>query len=234
MKGTQREHTIRDEAARRLCEDLRIRPGVAATRHSTECRVIPNSTQGRGQADAVVASLMADKTHYTIAIEAKSIRTLRALRGKSGRAARILASIFVTMVTGIIAAQVIESDSRVPIAIALSFGVFSAVLLVFRSSRTFSTPAAVLPQLLRYPANEHWIALPQDAIVRSGRDFDDLLADCSAAGVGLLGVTRRRVSKVHLAAKQDRCRGPKLPEYSKGSQLLQELSKLQPCSLDHE
>lgn len=132
MKGSQREKTVRDHAARWLCEALKRRPGVAAGRHWVECRVAPSSTQGRGQADAVIAARLRDESHYTVVVEAKSIRT--------------------------------------------------------------------------------------------GSDFDELHADCAAAGVGLIGVSRRKEIMVHLHARQDRCLGPKLPEYARGAALLLELS----------
>lgn len=84
-------------------------------------------------------------------------------------------------------------------------------------------PAPAIAQSARYPGNERWLAVAQDAIRRS-RAFDELLVDCGRAGVGVVGIPRKGQPVWHLEAVRNKDPGNKLAEYRRGDKIPNELT----------
>lgn len=228
MKGTQRERTVVRKAAHTLCELLRERDVVVSAHYWIECPVAPSSNKCRGRADAVVAALMKDGTVYTISIEAKSMRTRHHTRGEVGCVAQ---GLLATVVSAGIATGGVWYFSRglvIMLALAVAVVVWYVVFKTLWNRRAFFNPASVINQLLRYPGNELWIALPKDAIRWSSESFEGLLIDCKAKGIGVIEISRRGAVQIHLHAKRDRSVGQKLREYLRGDEMLRQLTALAP------
>jgi hypothetical protein len=98
------------------------------------------------------------------------------------------------------------------------------VLRVLTSTKLFSKPAAAIRQLRRYPGNERWLVVAQDALQRSDITLSDLVADCSASGIGLLMVGRTVPPKVHVEAVRHRERGNKIRKYLWGHEMVETLT----------
>lgn len=223
MKGSQRERTVVRVAAEELQAVLRRRLGTGRVHYWTECKVRLASKRFRGRADAVVAGVLENGSVYTVCIEAKSRRTLHAIRGRAGCVAQFLLAGTVGGALGAITWWQIRGIWGVA-ACGVTFLVSGlAALWLLERSRFFSSRAAVLDQVARYPGNERWLAIAQDALDRSPHALDDLRADCQAAGVGLLGITRRGGSFVYHEATPDRDPGDMMSEYLRGEGMRQEL-----------
>ena len=223
MKGSQRESTVVRVAAEELKAMLRQRPGIGHTRYWIEREVKHSSKRFRGRADAVVAGVLGDGSVYTICVEAKSMRTLGAIRGRGGCVVQFLVAGTAGGALGAFAWWQIGGPGGIA-AWAATFLIFGiAVLWLLERFRFFFSPASVLAQVARYPGNERWLAIAQDALDSSPHAVADLRKDCQAMGIGLLGVNRRGNSAVYQLAARDRDPGDMISEYRRGDSMRHEL-----------
>jgi len=168
---------------------------------------------------------MQDGNTYTISIEAKSIRTLRALETAGGCVADFALAFALGTVLAATTWWVLGGFWGVAAAVVAFLGTAVLVVRVLDRFRLFVTRAPVIDQVARYPGNERWVAVPQDAVRRT-LTFDELREDCRRAGVGIIGIPHRGAPVWHLDAARNKDAGNKLMEYMRGDKLLKDLTDL--------
>jgi hypothetical protein len=224
MKYTQRENTILLKALPWLCERLAEREGVVCTRCWMECPLASSTRKGRLRCDAVIAGLRLDGSVYTVAVEAKSMRTYPQLRGSIGCVAQFLLAIFAGLVAAAVVGTWLGATWGVVLAVVAGILLTLAVFRMLTSTRLFFNPAAAIGQLRGYPGNERWLVVARDALQRCDITLSDLVADCSAAGVGLLEVGRKLTPMVHVEAVRYKERGDKILYYRRGHVMVETLT----------
>lgn len=151
------------------------------------------TTEGK-KADVLLAFNRLGGSTYICAVEAKSKRTLNALKPDSSDVRQLWWArgivILISFVALLAYGRVLVLDLLE--CFILLAGIFSAVYLITKLlDRTGGFPFLELPvldQLDQYPANENWVAVPSDVFESPG-EMETLLKYCKRQGVGLLVVS---------------------------------------------
>ncbi len=192
-RGRLNEKHVQLAALKWLASYYRDKVGVRAVHAELETVVSANSKLGSGRADGLVASLMADGTVHTAALEAKSARTLPNIMLRYGDEQWGLHALIVGLLGMAVAGSLgwFLSDSwllRWIAPVVAFFAVGFAYLLLTQEHARYRL-IDVVRQVKRYPANEQWIAVSADAYNRLDDDLQDaLLTDCRREGLGVLRV----------------------------------------------
>ncbi len=142
---------------------------------------------------------------YTVSMEAKSYKTLPAIRPYFDKKkfvwACAKAGLVFSIVTGAIAFLFTLEDGFVQYLLPLVMFLIGALaygVLSYNSFRNYKMP--VIDQLAQYPANEQWLAFSSDSLRDiSLKKLETLKALCHRKGVGLLLVRSR--NKIEVAVK---------------------------------
>jgi hypothetical protein len=199
-RGWQRERTIQHDALKWLADRYSSQHPSARVCYIDEA-VVKESGRHWGRADGLVAVRFADGEVHTVALEAKSMRTRDALRGREGCvgmfAGTLLTCAIFGAAIGSFAVPRFGLSLGLPLAIAGGF-VTGLVFLRWAAYSPRFFAHAVLEQVRRYPAGEHWIAITKDFAVHHPAAVEGLLARCRSEGVGVLAVDRKhRVDVLH-------------------------------------
>lgn len=192
-RGHLREQHVQRIATEWLAEHCRQRTASVAVEPLLEAGVSHGSRYGRGRADGLIAARLEDGSIHTIAIEAKSRRTLFNLAEYSSDDPWLLHGLLVGALGAFAGAVVGWFGGSLLVGILLAVTGFVALglgyLKLTEDHQRYKVIDAVT-QVQRYPANERWIAISTDALnaLRQGLQ-DQLCSQCERAGVGLLRVS---------------------------------------------
>lgn len=231
MKGSLRERTVQQAAAEWLKNNLSSRANLNAAHYWLEVTVSKDSLRGWGRADALVAAVDDSGKIYTASLEAKSLRTLCALRGYSITAFQLIIAALLATICWLLLDMLLDGQYRA-ITIASAFIVLlPAWFLILFLKSLFIKPAYVVRQVLDYPADERWIAVSRDALDALGNQLQDLQDICLGKGIGLLEVSRQKNVYVILEAKPRKRPGRFLQQYSNADTMCEELLRSIPNGL---
>jgi hypothetical protein len=150
------------------------------------------TTEGK-KADVLLAFNRQGGGTYICAVEAKSKRTLNALKPDTSDFRQLWWSRSILVVIAFLALFAYGRELVLDFleCFLLLFGIFGAVHYTGKLlDRTAAFPFLELPvldQLDQYPANENWVAVPSD-VFESKQEMDTLVKYCKRQGVGLLVV----------------------------------------------
>lgn len=127
---------------------------------------------------------------YLIAVEVKSRGTLPNLKPQDNFRRRTLISRWLVISILVVLAVAGANFQLKALTLALSGVALVALLAGFsgllkRKEVGFAKKIPVLDQLLQYPANEKWVAIPHDTFVKDS-DYDTLKIACRGSGIGLV------------------------------------------------
>lgn len=150
------------------------------------------SKDGNGRADGLVAMQHGDGSITTAALEAKSSRTRKNVKPIDstawGRDAILLVvgSIVLASITGYVLGSWLWFGG-----VGLTLLIASLVYATVTTHPHYYFSVDVIAQVKRYPANEHWIALPKDLYTALTPEAQERLKHrCQGEGIGLLVVSR--------------------------------------------
>jgi len=144
---------------------------------------------------------------YTVSMEAKSHKTLAALKPERVNKLWIFDALWVgflaTMLSGTLFLIWSPSDIHLAVRLLLPLSIWAAVAIIYGFLRRHSykyQEMAVIRQVLQYHANERWISFSYDALEMIDHALrDNLFRICAGRGIGVLLVTPTK--DVHLVAK---------------------------------
>lgn len=199
-RGQLRERYVQRVATAWVAGQYEGRDGVAGVATRLEAVVRPDSPHGRGRADGLVVVQHQDGTIWTIAIEAKSSRTLVNLSASldddpwllRGCGAGLVGAIVGGVIGWAIAGWLLATLFAVVGFVALGLG-----YLKLTENHQHYRFADAVTQVRRYPANERWVAISTDAYNRLGRRLqatganlqDRVREQCRRDRIGLLRVS---------------------------------------------
>lgn len=147
------------------------------------------------RADVFLAFMRARKRPYVVVVEAKSRTTIHQLKIKDnpGRirwAGRLLTLALIVGLSAALGYQWYFNALNTLLLLGLFvFGSWLISLIIQRLELSFLGSVGAIEQLARYPANEKWIAIGEDSIVKP-EAYRQLRQQCRKSGVGLIMVTR--------------------------------------------
>lgn len=163
---------------------------------------------GMKRADGLLAYKKGGSSAYVVSMEAKSHKTLPALKpyrvDKLWIRDSIWHGLLFTLLTGVLFFVWRMTDQSFWIRFAIPFavwGIASAVFaLLFKNSHKYQE-MKVIHQVFQYPANEKWLSLSNDSFEMIDPKLqDNLFKICKARGVGVLMVdSRQNVTMIHKA-----------------------------------
>lgn len=192
-RGQLRERYVQRVATAWVAGRYEGRDGVAGVATRLEAVVRPNSPHGRGRADGLVAVQYQDGAIWTIAIEAKSSRTIVNLTEYAADEAWVLHGGTVGLVgasVGGVAGWLLWGWLAAVILAVAGFVALGLGYLKLTEDHRHYRRVDVVAQVYRYPADERWVALSTDAYNRLDPDLRARLADqCRRSGIGLIRVS---------------------------------------------
>lgn len=163
---------------------------------------------GMKRADGLLAYKKGGKSAYVVSMEAKSHKTLPALKPYRVDKLWIRDSIWhgflITMLTGVLFFVWRMTDESFWIRFAIPIAVWAlasaAYAYLFRNSHKYQE-MKVIHQVFQYPANEKWLSLSNDSFhMIDPKLQDNLFKICKARGVGVLMVDpKESVTMIHKA-----------------------------------
>lgn len=196
------ELVVQKKAQAYLEQYYRIKHGKAPLYSNIEERT--KRAYGMKRADGLLAYKLNNKRAYVISMEAKSHKTLPALRpyrvNKLWIKDSIWKGLLFTIVTGVLF-LVWRGDGWL-MRFALPMGVWLAATLIhlvlFRKSYKYQE-MEVIHQVFQYPANEQWLSLSEDSFDMIHQEVrHNLFKICKARHIGVLMVdANEQVSLVH-------------------------------------
>lgn len=143
---------------------------------------------------------------YTVSMEAKSHKTLAALKPYRVTKLWVLDAIWVgflaTMLSGTLF-LIWSPNYNILLRLLLPFGIWAAVAIlwaIFRKDSYKYQEMDVIKQVFQYPANERWISFSYDALEMIDQKLrDNVFRICAGRGIGVLLVNANK--DVHLVAK---------------------------------
>jgi len=165
---------------------------------------------GMKRADGLLAYKRSHRSAYVISMEAKSHKTLPALKPYRVHSLWIRDSIWkgmlLTLMSGILFFVWRMTEQPALIRFGIPFGVWTLAAIcyafVYRNSYRYQE-MKVIHQVLQYPANEKWLSFSNDAfeLIHPALQ-DNLFKICKARGVGVLLVDpKKNVEMVHRPKK---------------------------------
>lgn len=183
----------------------------------SEIEVRTKKEHGGKRADGFLAFKHRFWGTYVVSMEAKSFKTLQAIKPYYDKRLHIINSLkagFVfTLIIGLIfpyfELNTLEAFTTLFLVITLGYAGLSRKS--FRHQRL-----DVIDQLYQYPANEQWLALSFDSVNDlQNKEVQQLKSICRNRGVGLLIVKKKKeIATLAKARKQWRMRGDYLHYYS--------------------
>ena len=195
-RGHLNEKTVQIAAVEWLEQYYRdANPEIIAIASRQEAVVRKKDRFGDGRADGLVAARLTDGSVFTASLEAKSSRTFHNISPSYRDGRWFLHALTVGVAAAGIAAYATRNYSDHWLWIwAIPIPLFTIVLftfLAFTSDHKYYRPIGVIAQVKRYPANEHWIALPADAFNQLNKEQQEsFLKDVRREGIGFLRVSR--------------------------------------------
>lgn len=143
---------------------------------------------------------------YTVSMEAKSHKTLAALKPYRVTKLWLLDAIWIgflaTMLSGTLF-LIFSPNYHIALRLLLPFGIWAiaaALWAFFRKDSYKYQEMAVIHQVFQYPANERWISFSYDALEMIDHKLrDNLFRICAGRGIGVLLVNANK--DVHLVSK---------------------------------
>lgn len=173
---------------------------------------------GMKRADGLLAYKLNRKKAYVVSMEAKSHKTLPALKPYRVNKLWIQDSIWngflFTLATGVLFLAW-RNDGWL---VLLPFGVWCLATLVhlflFKNSYKYQE-MAVVHQVFQYPANEQWLSLSEDSFeMIDAKLQDNLFKICKARDIGVLMVdTKLNVNQIHAPKSRRKFWGDYLSYY---------------------
>jgi len=184
---------------------------------------------GRKRADGLLAFRHLLWGTYVVSMEAKSIKTLAAIKPYSDFRRLIINSLKAgftfCLLTGAIFALIKMDDGLLQFLMplnALLFGAIGYAAFTFNSSR--HQLMRVIRQLRQYPANEQWLAFSKDSVqALPARKRKKLISICRGHGIGLLLVGSRSKVEIRVRPKRQWKWGSYLRYYSRAPQIRKSL-----------
>lgn len=146
------------------------------------------------RADVFLAFMRARKRPYVVVVEAKSRTTIHQLKLKEDPDRVRWAGRFITVgiivgFSAVLGYQWYFNALNTLLLLGLFvFGSWLISSLMRQLELSVLGSVGAIEQLARYPANEKWIAIGEDSIVKPG-EFQQLRRQCRKNGVGLIMVT---------------------------------------------
>lgn len=176
---------------------------------------------GMKRADGMMAYKLSAKKAYVISMEAKSHKTLPALKpyrvDKLWRRDSMWKGFLFCMLTGVLFIAWSWRDAGY-LRVLLPFGVWAVATLIhaflFRNSYKYQE-MQVIHQVFQYPGNEQWLSFSEDAFDMIDKKLQgNLFKICEARGVGVLMVdANQRVNIIVKPKKHNRLFGDFLIYY---------------------
>jgi len=178
--------------------EKRYRNKAWGKRLFSQLEVRTRKQYGSKRADGLLAFKHFIFGTYVVSMEAKSYKTLRAIKPWRDHGKILLnsfqAGILLSMVTGTGLLIYKLDDGYYQFLLPLSVFLFGAslyALITWRSVRHLV--ADVLSQIKQYPANEQWLAVSRDSLEQMSENKSKLLIQlCKNEGIGVLQVGGRR------------------------------------------
>lgn len=147
------------------------------------------------RADVLLAFMRARKRPYVVVVEAKSRTTIHQLKLKENPdrlrwTGRIVTLLLIVGLSAVLGYQWYFNALNTLLLLGL-FVLASSLITSLIGQLELSALAAVgaIEQLARYPANEKWIAIGEDSIVKDGQ-YQQLRRQCRKNGIGLIVVSK--------------------------------------------
>jgi len=166
---------------------------------------------GMKRADGLLAYPMSKTKAYVVSMEAKSHKTLKALKpyriDKLWVKDSLWHGLLFTILSGVMFFVWRMTDESFWIRFMIPLGVFlgasALYAYIFRNSHKYQE-MKVIHQVFQYPANEQWLSLSNDSFeMIDFRLQDNLIKICKARGVGVLMVDpKKNVAMVHAPQKR--------------------------------
>lgn len=172
----------------------------------TEVRTKPK--YGRKRADGLLAFNHWLLGIHVVAMEAKSFKTLPAIKPQFKLWLLIRnsahAGIFLCILSGAFFAFYKLDDGLLQFLLPLNVAVIGALVYGFLTRNSYShKEVGVLKQIGQYPANEHWLAFSEDSWNAVGEENRTSLVEiCRHRGFGLLLVKPKKKVVVRVKAKR--------------------------------
>ncbi len=191
-----------------------------------EARTKKTLNGGGKRADGLLAYRTFFMGIYVVSMEAKSYKTLRAI--KPYRDNRLFlwnsvkAGLIFCILTGAFFFLFKLDDGFVQFLLPLDITLMGMILYALFTQNSFKHKRAkVIEQLSQYPGNHQWLATSEDSMIAlSERKQKELVELCRASGIGLMLITPRKKAKVILTPKMRwNWRGDFLKHYSSESKV---------------
>lgn len=204
------ERTVQEIAQDHLVQYYRIKHNEDRIYSQLEART--RRKYGGKRADGLLAYKKNEKKAFVASMEAKSYKTLPALKPYRVDRLWIQESIWVGLLVCLGSGSLfmmwrwVEYDFFrffIPILVWLAGGIVYAILS--KSSYKFQE-MEVIKQVFQYPGDEQWLSFSEDALNDISVDLrDNLFKICKARGVGVVLVDgRKQVSMVSKAKRRSR------------------------------
>ncbi len=189
------ESTVQDYAIKYLHSKYRFRAKGGRIFSQKEARV--RSKYGGQRADGLIAFRHLLWGTYVVSMEAKSYKTLDAIKPTQSIALTYLnalkAGIFLCIISGtgfLLFDQVLNLDKILLPTFVFLIGFLLYFIFLFGNYK--NNRVEVLNQIRNYPANEQWLACSKDSLeVLTKKHRNNLEKICRAAGIGMLVVNKR-------------------------------------------
>lgn len=196
-KGRLRERTVQKIATSWIADRYQQASPEARVAWELEAVVRRDANHGSGRADGLVAVRRPDDTVYTIAIEAKSSRTLDQLKEYSNDDPWIVHGL-IAGIAGMVGGGILGANGGMwflaVIGAVVGFIVAGLGYLKLTETHQWYRLIDAVAQVQRYPANERWVAISADAYNQLSIDIQQQLQNkCHQQGVGLLIISTAKV-----------------------------------------
>lgn len=215
------EKFIQNTVAERLNRDYyRRKPAYVNTEVYTRLK----------RADVFLAFMRARKRPYVVVIEAKSRTTIHQLKLKENPdstrwAGRLITASLIVGLSIALGYQWYFNALNTLLLLGLFIAGSSLITAVIRSLELSALGSiGAIDQLGRYPANEKWIAIGEDSIVKPA-EYLLLRRQCRKSGVGLIVVTRGGKIRLREIPTPRHTFNNYLDSYGKEATILKAISK---------
>jgi hypothetical protein len=227
------ERYVQHTAVNWLAAYYQEQPGVRGVIAAIEAVVHPETRFGWGRADGLIAVRGADGGIRTVALEAKSAKTLFNLSQWHSDERWIFHAFASGGIGGGIAlgAGWLLGMGLWMWLLAITMFVLSGFLYLWLADgHPRHRRVDVIQQVRSYPAHERWIAISADAYDQlNSKGQDDLRSECRKVGIGLIMVDPAGEIAVHEVARTQRLPaglGDPLSRYARGERIRQQLLAL--------
>ena len=209
-RGRLNEKYVQGAALNWLAAYYQSLPDVRAVVAESEVIVHPRSASGSGRADGLIVAQRTDGSILTVAMEAKSARTLLNIslwyHDERWLLHAVIAGGAVALLSLWIGRLAAGGVWVLVVPVLVFFLAGLGYLWLMQENQRYRKIDAI-EQVKRYPANERWIAISTDAYnLLTRRLQDELRAECRQEGIGLLQVQANAKAVVREASRPQRLR----------------------------